>query len=57
MILLAKLFEIHGIVISQPIMENLTAPVLFVIYLTLMKKEKQCRENTANSLERNGQKL
>lgn len=57
MILLAKLFEIDGIVISQPITENLTALVLFVIYLTLMKRETQCRENTANSLERNGQKL
>lgn len=57
MILLANLFKIDGIVISQPITENLTALVLFVIYLALMKREKQYRENTANSLERNGQKI
>ena len=56
MILLAKLFEIDGIVISQPITENLTALVLFVIYLIIMKREKQCRENTENCLERDGLK-
>lgn len=43
MILLANLFGIDGIVISQPITENLTAIVLFVIYLTLIKQEKRCR--------------
>lgn len=39
MILLANLFEINGIVISQPITENLTAVVLFIIYLFVVKKE------------------
>lgn len=39
MILLANLFGINGIVISQPITEDLTAVVLFVIYLIIMKKE------------------
>ena len=51
MILLANLFGIEGIVISQPITENLTAIVLFVIYLIIMKKEKKCQENTANHLK------
>lgn len=39
MILLANLFGISGIVISQPVTENLTALVLFVIYLIIIKKE------------------
>lgn len=39
MVLLANLKGIGGIVISQPITENLTAVVLLVIYLVLMKKD------------------
>lgn len=57
MILLANLFGIDGIVISQPITENLTAIVLFAIYLTLIKQEKRCRESAAFHVERNGSKL
>lgn len=41
MILLANLKGIDGIVISQPITENITAAVLFVIYLIIMRKEQQ----------------
>lgn len=43
MVLLANLFGIQGIVISQPITENLTAIALFVTYLIVMKKEKEGR--------------
>ena len=57
MILLANLFGIDGIVISQPITENFTAIVLFAIYLTLIKQEKRCRESAAFHVERNGSKL
>lgn len=57
MILLANLFGIDGIVISQPITENLTAIVLFVIYLIVVKQEKRCRESAAFHVERNGSKL
>lgn len=52
MILLANLFEINGIVISQPITENLTALVLFLLYLIVMKKEKnRHKEYETNALE------
>lgn len=61
MILLANLRSIDGIVISQPITENLTAVVLLVIYLIVMNKEKRQFEdydkktkNAKNSLERKG---
>lgn len=54
MILLANLFGIDGIVISQPITENLTALVLFAVYLIVVKQEKKCRESAAYHLERNG---
>lgn len=57
MILLANLLGIDGIVISQPITENLTALVLFAIYLIVVNQEKKCRESTASHLERNGSKL
>lgn len=57
MILLANLFGIDGIVISQPITENLTAIVLFAIYLIVVKQEKRCRESAAFHVERNGSKL
>lgn len=52
MILLANLFEIDGIVISQPITENLTALVLFVIYRIIMKREHKRHENKANYLRK-----
>lgn len=39
MVLLANLKGIQGIIISQPITENLTAVVLFIIYLIVMKRE------------------
>lgn len=39
MVFLANLKGIDGIVISQPITENITAAVLFIIYLIIMKKE------------------
>lgn len=39
MVLLAQLHGIGGIILSQPITENATALVLFVIYLLAMKKE------------------
>lgn len=55
MMLLANLFGINGIVISQPITENLTAIVLFFIYLMTMTREKKNREiYQENCLERNG---
>lgn len=58
MILLANLWEIDGIVISQPITENATALVLFVIYLIVMKQERQHHEAyEAKRLERDGVKL
>lgn len=38
MILLANLFGIRGIVMSQPITENLTALALFVLYLVSVSK-------------------
>lgn len=41
MILLANLFKINGIVISQPITENFMAVVLALIYIIVMKREKQ----------------
>lgn len=41
MIVLANLRGIKGIVISQPLTENLTAVVLFVIYLIVMRREQQ----------------
>lgn len=41
MVLMAKLKGIAGIVISQPITENLTAVVLFIIYLIVIHKEQQ----------------
>lgn len=44
MIVLASLFGISGIVVSQPITENLTALVLFIIYLIIMKKERSGQE-------------
>lgn len=54
MILLANQFEIEGIVISQPITENLTAVVLFLVYLVVMKKEQKNLGQA--SLERKGSK-
>lgn len=39
MVLLANTMGIGGIIISQPITENVTAIVLFCIYLMVMKKE------------------
>ena len=54
MILLANMFKIDGIVISQPITENLTAVVLCIIYLLVMKKERKEQETRkADGLERN----
>lgn len=41
MVLLAKLMGIQGIIISQPITENLTAFALFIIYLVVIKKETE----------------
>lgn len=41
MVLLANLKGIGGIVISQPVTENATAFVLFIIYLIVMKKETE----------------
>lgn len=41
MVLLANLRGIPGIVISQPITENTTAVVLFIIYLIVMNREQQ----------------
>lgn len=41
MVLLANLNGIGGIVISQPVTENATAFVLFIIYLIVMKKETE----------------
>lgn len=41
MVLLANLVGIQGILISQPITENLTAVALFVVYYIVMKKEAQ----------------
>ena len=41
MIVLANLRGIKGMVISQPLTENLTAVVLFVIYLIVMRREQQ----------------
>lgn len=39
MVVLAKLYGIHGILISQPITENITALILFVVYLVIIKRE------------------
>lgn len=50
MVLLANMFGINGIVISQPITENLTAVVLFIIYLLVMKKERENRENSKQTV-------
>lgn len=41
MVLLANLYGIKGIVISQPITENMTALVLFFIYLVVIRKETE----------------
>ncbi len=41
MVLLANLKGIGGIVISQPVTENATAFVLFIIYLIVMRKETE----------------
>ncbi len=41
MALLATLMGINGIIISQPITENVTAVVLFFIYLVVIKKESK----------------
>lgn len=41
MILLANLKGIEGIVISQPLTENATAVALFIIYIIVMRREKQ----------------
>lgn len=41
MALMANIMGINGIIISQPITENLTAVVLFIIYLFVMSKEKR----------------
>ena len=41
MVLLANHMGIDGIIISQPITANTTAVVLFVIYLIVMKREKE----------------
>lgn len=55
MMLLANRFGIDGIVISQPITENATALALLVIYLIVMKKEREEREPLqANCKERKG---
>lgn len=54
MILLANIKGIEGIVISQPITENLTAIVLFIIYLIVIHKEQRSLREDRNSLERNG---
>ena len=54
-ILLATLIGINGLVISQVLTENLTAVVLFIIYLIVMKRENQQHpEDQMNQLERNG---
>ncbi len=42
MIILSNLFNISSIVISQPITENFTAAVLFIIYLIVIKKKNGC---------------
>lgn len=39
MVLLANLKGIPGITISQPVTENVTAVILFIIYMFVMKKE------------------
>ena len=39
MVVLAKWFGIRGILISQPITENITAIVLLAVYLIIIKKE------------------
>lgn len=44
MVLLANLRGIPGIIISQPITENATALLLFVIYVIVMKKESAVLE-------------
>ncbi|MDO4312357.1 MAG: MATE family efflux transporter [Eubacteriales bacterium] len=44
MVLLANWKGIGGIIISQPITEDLTAVVLFIIYLAVMKKEASSLE-------------
>lgn len=41
MVLLASFWGIQGIVISQPITENVTALVLFIIYVVVIKKETE----------------
>lgn len=50
MVLLADTKGISGIVISQPITENLTAFVLLIIYIILMKKDTSVR----NKLKKEG---
>ena len=55
MVLLANLMGINGIIISQPITENLTAIALFIIYLKVMKIEKNhVNEDEIKPSERNG---
>lgn len=54
MILMANLNGIQGIVISQPITENVTAVILFIIYLIVMHREGRRFYKQNNSLERNG---
>lgn len=39
MVVLAEMYGIRGILISQPITENITALILFVTYLVIIKKE------------------
>lgn len=46
MVLLANIKGISGIIISQPVTENLTAFILLIIYLILMKKDTHVRKNT-----------
>lgn len=46
MVLLANVKGISGIVISQPITENLTAVILLIIYLILVKKDTSVSKKT-----------
>ncbi|MDO5299794.1 MAG: MATE family efflux transporter [Clostridia bacterium] len=46
MVLLANLRGIGGIIISQPITENATALVLFVLYILVMKEETKKSQKT-----------
>lgn len=53
LILMANIFGIKGMIISQPITEDVTAVVLLIIYLVVMKKGLSSLQNT----ERNGLKI